>query len=162
MATTTEIQNPEQHLASWHFHIIPEHWETIGIQRAQLIDKQRTKQLREKLMAEGMSKKDAMRHKITRRAYTQRDQYQFDDGYLFWTKNNTEAVQLIKVSSDTIEAAHITGPDRKMRSAYRLRTKELIDWLRTGQAPTTRQISRYELSSEIIKYLISPQEDTTS
>ncbi|MBE0454861.1 MAG: hypothetical protein IBX58_14415 [Roseovarius sp.] len=161
MSNPKEIKSPSDHLASWHFHIIPEHWETIGIQRAQLIDKHPTKQLREKLIAEGMSKKDAMRHKITRRAYTQRDQYQFDDGYLFWTKNNTEAIQVLRVDSDTIEAAHITGPARKMRSAYRLRTKELLDWLRTGQAPTTRQISRYELSSEIMKYLVTPQEDTT-
>jgi len=174
MSKACEITDPAQYFSTWHYQIIPAHWNTLGVVSSFLIDSEKSKTLRARLKAEGMAHKDAMSRSIQRHAYVDRVRsarlrrekkeetgeeakmppqggYAFDEGYIFYSKHANIGIQVIYAEDDMIEACAMIGEPMQLTQPYRLPPTELADWLRTGKEPKHRAISKYQVRSELMR-----------
>lgn len=170
-----EVRDPAAHFARWAFEVTAPHWETLGVVRVDLVDVARTRRLRKELMAEGMAQRQAVKRAIHRSSFTDRAAlarhqegtvrkktgepfemppqrgYAFAEGYVFVSKHDGGVIQILDVAGDTIDVCQREPNMGRFRQPYRLGVDELVDWLQTGRAPAHRQISLYELRSELMR-----------
>jgi hypothetical protein len=177
MPRSYEVKHPQEMFSNWHYDIIKAHWNTLGIVSTWLIDKARTDALREELVASGMPKEEATKRMIKRFAYVDRcerqkhlrlrqdeeskpegisstDCYSFAEGYVFLSKDGQDGIQILAVDDESVDVCSFAGDTGRFRAPYRLPKHELVDWLRTGRIPVSRMISRYEVTSEIMRLAI--------
>lgn len=185
MSKVCEIIDPAEYFSEWHYEIIPAHWNTLGVVSTFLIDPEKSKALRTRLKAEGMGHEEAMKRSIQRHAYVDRVRgahvrqkkkeengekefisakhgYSFNEGYIFYSKHENMGVQVLYVEEDMIEVCAMIAEPMRLIQPYRLPPSELAEWLRTGKVPGSREISKYQVRSELMRLEIQDRGATSA
>jgi hypothetical protein len=174
MSKSCEIKDPAKHFADWHYAIIPAHWNTLGVVSSCVIDAKKSKALRVHLQAEGLDRKEAMKRCIMRHTHVDRvrgarlrtdknvnegrdaktltqEGYAFAEGYMFYSVAENTGIRVLHAEEDMIEVCAIIAEPMTFIQPYRLPPSELAEWLRTGTVPSHREISKYQVRSELIR-----------
>ncbi|WP_018876498.1 MULTISPECIES: hypothetical protein [unclassified Thioalkalivibrio] len=170
MAKTREIQDPWKYFSDWVYQIGRHHWENLGVVSTLLVHREKTKALRDRLKAEGMTDpKERAKHAVHRRAYVDRavdiwearSQEQarllfgFREGYIFRDATSDASIQVLAVLDNDLEVAERVMPTERLGRAYRLTDVDFAEHLRWGASLERFEVPASSLRSELIRAEVS-------
>ena len=152
-ASTTRISevDPQGLFSEWAYAIGPQHWETLGVERREYVDKEPTKELRAVARQEGMAPKDVLRLKVMRKAWVNTTTPDFQEFDLFWSADGSHALQIVNID-DMVEVHRVTTG--LPRQAYRMTEATLVSSLKTGLIPETTRITNAASARDVLRYSI--------
>lgn len=142
---------PASIFSSWHYRVEPQHWNTLGIEKKELIDKAPTAQKRQAARDAGMDAKAVSRIKVTYKAWFETGVIGFQEFDLFWHGDDSHALQIVCIK-DMLEVHRVAVGE--LRRAYMLTEAQLIESLRTGALPEDARIHQGMSNREILRYAI--------
>lgn len=170
MAKTREIRDPQEHFAGWAYQIGRYHWENLGVVGTLLVDRGKTKALRDRLKAEGMTDpKERAKHAVHRRAYVDRagdtwetlsqeqarQLFGFREGYIFRDATHNAPVQVLAVLDRELEIAERVMPTERFGRTYRLPDMKFAEHLRWGGSLERFEVPASSLRSELMRLEVS-------
>lgn len=170
MANTREIQDPKDHFADWAYQIGRHHWESLGVVSTLLVHREKTKALRDRLQAEGMTDaKERAKHAMHRRAYVDRagdiwetrsqeqarQLFGLREGYVFRDVAHNAPIQVLAVLDNELEIAERVMPTERFGRAFRLSDMDLAEHLRWGYSIDRFEIPASSLRSELLRVEVS-------
>lgn len=142
---------PELYFAGWAYPIPPHHWDTLGVEKREFVNKVATKALREAARAQGKTPQQVLRTKLMRKVWVYTGMVDFHEFDLFWSANGDHAIQIISIK-DMIEIHRVSSG--KPRLAYLVTEKQLIECLKDGHLPEQSRIWQGRSQSEILRFSI--------
>lgn len=147
----SESVNPVSLFSDWRYRIEQHHWNTLGVEKRELVDKLPTAQKREAARVSGMDAKAVARVRVTYKAWFDTGVPSFQEFDLFWYGNDSHALQIVSIK-DMIEVHRVVLGE--LRRAYALTEAQLFECLRTGVLPESARIHQGMSNREVLRYSI--------
>lgn len=152
MSSKAKIVNPREYFSQWHYTISESFWPSLGVERREYIDKEKTQLARTRAIEERkINHAQSLRIRITFFAYAIQNQpsYDFHQGDIFYGKD--DALQISAIHN-LIEVYRFIAP--RYVYACHVTERQLVEWLRSGIEPSGSKIDKLSGWCETTKYLL--------
>jgi hypothetical protein len=149
-----EIIDAPAYFSEWEFEIHRALWPALGVTQREYIDKERTKEAREKAKQNGEANVSHIAIRYLAHAVSEIPLLDFHEGDTFASKKNSNVVVQVISKGEYVEVHQTTIQPQPRRQAFHVTDTELAEWLRTGHKPPNARIAKGQSYSEVLRFSI--------